>query len=323
MAEIISMGEALVEIMREKVGAGLDSPEVFIGPYPSGAPAIFADCAARLGGEVAYIGTVGKDDFGRVISERLEVDGVDTRHLLVSEVATTGVAFVAYFEDGSRKFIYHIKDAASGIIEPDRISPSIFSEGGFLHINGSALSVNTSWQETIYQSIKAAHNKGMKVSFDPNLRPEILGAEKVRELCQPVLDRVYIVFPSGEEATMLTGEDNSEKAVQVLLSRSAEIVVLKRGVQGCSIYTAEERVDVPAFQVEEVDPTGAGDCFDAAFLVGCLRGLKLRECGRFANAVGALAVTKRGPMEGAPFLDRALELAKLPAEEQKLLRMNR
>jgi len=322
MAEIISMGEALVEIMREKIGAGLDRPETFIGPFPSGAPAIFAGCAARLGGEVLYVGTVGKDDFGKVISERLEEDGVDLTCLVASENATTGVAFVAYFEDGSRKFLYHIRDAASGVIEPDRLSPAAFREGGFLHINGSALSINPSWQETIYRAIEEATRCGMKVSFDPNLRPEILGADKVRELCQPVLDTVHIVFPSGEEAAMLTGEENADQAVRVLLQKGARIVVLKRGVEGCSIYTREESIDVPAFRVEEVDPTGAGDCFDGAFLVGLLRGLALKECGQFANAVGALAVTQKGPMEGAPFLDEAIKLAHLGERAQRLLRKN-
>ena len=110
MPEIISMGEALVEIMREKIGAGLDKPEVFIGPYPSGAPAIFADCAARLGGKVGFIGTVGNDDFGKVIQDRLRFDGVDLTYFQSKPDTTTGVAFVAYFSDGSRKFLYHIRN---------------------------------------------------------------------------------------------------------------------------------------------------------------------------------------------------------------------
>ncbi|MCX6090403.1 MAG: PfkB family carbohydrate kinase [Candidatus Atribacteria bacterium] len=153
MPEIISMGEALVEIMREKIGAGLDRPEVFVGPFPSGAPAIFADCAARLGGKVGYIGTVGNDDFGKVIRDRLLEDGVDLTYFQSRPDATTGVAFVAYFADGSRKFLYHIRNAASGCVDTERIVDSYFQGARFLHINGSAVSINEDWKKTIYKAV--------------------------------------------------------------------------------------------------------------------------------------------------------------------------
>ncbi|HSV32394.1 MAG TPA: sugar kinase [Atribacteraceae bacterium] len=314
MPEIISMGEALVEIMRDKIGAGLDTPEVFTGPYPSGAPAIFADCAARLGGQVGYVGTVGRDDFGKVIRERLQEDGVDLSCFYETEESTTGVAFVAYFPDGSRKFIYHIRNAASGLMEPERIPESYFQGARYLHVNGSAISINETWRNTVYRSLELARRYEVQVSFDPNIRPEILGVDRVRELCQPILDAVHIVFPSGEEAAMLTGETDVARACQILIDRGAGCVVLKRGDEGCSVITSDGRRDVPSFKVNEVDPTGAGDCFDAGFLVALQRGLDLFSCGRFANAVGALAVTRKGPMEGAPFLHEVLAMPGLEKE---------
>ena len=255
MPEIISMGEALVEIMREKIGAGLDKPEVFIGNYPSGAPAIFADCAARLGGKVGYIGTVGEDDFGKVIQDRLLLDGVDLTYFQSKPDATTGVAFVAYFTDGSRKFLYHIRNAASGIIDKSRVVSSYFKGARFLHINGSAVSINQDWKETIYFAIEIARKNGVKISFDPNIRPEILGVEKVRALCQPIIDNASIIFPSGEEATMLTGKNNPEEASLALLEKGADIVVLKKGSQGSTVYAQGSKYNVPAFEVEEIDPT--------------------------------------------------------------------
>ncbi len=313
MPEIISMGEALVEIMRDKIGAGLDKPEVFIGPYPSGAPAIFADCASRLGGKVGYIGTVGNDDFGKVIRDRLLQDGVDLTYFKNNPDVTTGVAFVAYFADGSRKFLYHIRNAASGTIEKSRIVDSYFRGARFLHINGSAVSINDSWRETIYLAIQTAKKNRVKISFDPNIRPEILGVDKVRVLCQPILDNVSIVFPSGEEATMLTGKKEPEEACLALLERGAELVILKKGSQGSTVYSQGSKLEVPAFDVEEIDPTGAGDCFDAGFLVSLIQKRSLKESARYANAVGALAVTRRGPMEGAPF----------PEEVEKLMKMSK
>ena len=74
--------------------------------------------------------------------------------------------------------------------------------------------------------------------------------------------------------------------------------MLKRGKQGCTVYTRDGSIDVPAYVVDEVDPTGAGDCFDAGFLCGLLEGEPLEECARMAAAAGALNAAAFGPMEG-------------------------
>ena len=108
MAEIITMGEMIVEIMRATVDEPLDRAGTFKGPYPSGAPAIFIDTVARLGHGAKIIGGVGDDDFGKCLLTRLEGDGVDVSDVIVNDRISTGCAFVTYFEDGSRKFIFHI-----------------------------------------------------------------------------------------------------------------------------------------------------------------------------------------------------------------------
>ena len=110
---------------------------------------------------------------------------------------------------------------------------------------------------------------------------------------------------------MLAGvEGPAEYACQKLLEQGPGIVTLKRGEKGSIIYTEDEKLVVPSFKVEEVDPTGAGDCFDAGFVFGLLEGWDLERTARFANAIGALATTKRGPMEGTPNLAQALEFMK-------------
>ena len=104
MAEIMIMGELLVEIMRAREDVQLyETGETFRGPFPSGAPGIFASTAARLGHGTGIISGVGNDDFGKNILDRLNAVGVDTRRVLVSDAAATGAAFVTYFSDGERK----------------------------------------------------------------------------------------------------------------------------------------------------------------------------------------------------------------------------
>lgn len=296
------LGELLVEIMRDRVDEPLGAPGIFVGPFPSGAPAIFADCLARLGEEVFFVGAVGNDDFGTLIVERLQKDGVDVSGIKRLNDFTTGVAFVTYFSDGSRKFIYHISRAASGQIFPQDVPDSVFLGLDFLHVMGSSMLINDQCRESYLKALKLVKQGGGKISFDPNFRPELLGKEKARELFQPILRESAVVFPTAEEITVLTDESDVDRACAKVLSQGPEIVALKKGKAGSVIYAKDGKWEIPAFPVEEIDPTGAGDCYCAGFLAGLAQGLPLQEVGRLANAVGALAVTKKGPMEGAPTL---------------------
>jgi sugar/nucleoside kinase (ribokinase family) len=296
--DIIALGEALVEIMRTRVDDPLDELSDFVGPFPSGAPAIFADAAARLGRKVGFIGAVGDDDFGSCLLDRLRADGLDTTYCPRVPDRATGVAFVTYFSDGRRRFLYHIAHAAAGQLP--EVEAAYVGQAGFLHICGSSLSVSERMRNACYQACEAVKSGGGRISFDPNLRPELLGGEEaLRRICAPVLAASHVVLPSGSEAELLAGVTGPDEACRALLKLGPKVVALKRGADGCSVFTADGKIDVPAYAVEAVDPTGAGDCFDAGFVVGLLEGLPLEQVGRLANASGALGATRKGPMEGA------------------------
>lgn len=305
--EILALGEALVEVMRTRVDDPLDKALEFVGPFPSGAPAIFADQAARLGHKVGFIGAVGDDDFGTCLLDRLTADGLDVTHCPRVAERATGVAFVTYFSDGSRRFLYHIADAAAGQMPP--VDRKYVGQAKFLHICGSSLSVSERMRNACYEACEAVKAAGGRISFDPNLRPELLGGEEaLRRICGPVLEAAHVVLPSGSEAELLAGVSGEAEACRALLKRGPQVVALKRGAEGCTIFTKEGVVDAPAFRVTAVDPTGAGDCFDAGFVVGLLEGLPMKEVGRLANACGALGATVKGPMEGAFRRDEVEEL---------------
>ena len=111
MPRIWTIGELLVEIMRPTTGVPLNEPGYFRGPFPSGAPAIFIDCAARLGLDTGIIGAVGDDDFGRCLTERLEKDGVDISHVAVSNKVSSS-ANVLYFRIGFTSY----KEGAGAVV---------------------------------------------------------------------------------------------------------------------------------------------------------------------------------------------------------------
>jgi len=312
--DIISLGELLVEIMRTE----LDTSHMVVGanykgPYPSGAPAIFISSATRMGKPfdftTGFIGVVGNDEFGTSIIEKLEKDGVDISQIRISDTETTGIAFNQYNSDGSRKFIF--ASGAAGKTTPSDIKDFYFEGVKCLHITGSALSISKNSREACYKAIKIAKEKNPSVliSFDPNLRPELLDLEVILKICKPVLEMTEILFPSGEEAEILAGINDPVEACQILLEHGPKIIVLKRGKRGCTIFTKNnpKGANIEGFKVNEVDPTGAGDSFGGAFIVGYLAGWNLKKTAKFANIVGAKKVKHFGPMPDTTY-EEVIEL---------------
>jgi sugar/nucleoside kinase (ribokinase family) len=300
---VIALGEVLVEVVRPEVGSRLDAPGLFAGPYMSGAPAIFAGACARLGTPTALIGSVGDDAFGRLIRMQAQRDGLDLTYLITAPNRTTSCSFVAYDTSGNREFVFHIRDAAAGVVDPSWPPNEALAAVEWLHICGSTVAISQGWWDVAYRAARRARERGARVSFDPNLRPELLGGRSVAEVCGPFLRLADAVLPSGTEATMLTGEISAEAGCIRLLEFGADLVVLKRGALGATLFTVDGSEEIDPFPVEEVDPTGAGDVFAAALACALLAGVPLREAVRQACAAGARSVTVQGPLEGAPTRD--------------------
>jgi len=299
--DILTFGEALVEIMRAGRDQPLDQLGTFAGPYPSGAPFIFAAQAARLGARVTAVGCVGDDAFGQCLLHQLNRDGVDSRGLHILSTHATGVAFIAYNVDGSRDFVFHVAQAAAGQITPDMLDESLFSDLHCLHISGSSLSINQNALKTGIRALELAQKSGAKISFDPNIRPQLMSTERARTAFQPFLAAADVILPTAQEALNLTEKPDLDAAVSWwLVAKSERIVVITDGANGCTIFTQAGAQHIPGFAVKEIDPTGAGDSFDAGFLTRWLAGDSPADAAHFANACGAMAVMEQGPMAGAP-----------------------
>jgi sugar/nucleoside kinase (ribokinase family) len=304
------MGEILVEIMAAEVGQSFRAPGRLVGPFPSGAPAIFIDQVARLGHDAGIIGCVGDDDFGWLNIERLRDDGVDTSAIAVLKGAVTGSAFVTYDETGERHFIFNITNSASAHLSPSHVSASLLEDCTHLHVMGSSL-FSSGIREAMTKAIDIVSGQGGRVSFDPNVREELLGLAGMREALVAILERTDVFLPSGPELTLLVEASTEEGAIEEVLGLGVSEIVVKRGREGCTYHDATLRLDVPAVAVEEVDPTGAGDCFAATYVTCRHRGRPIEESLRYGCAAGARAVTKKGPMEGTGgFADLAALLRK-------------
>ncbi|MFX1501671.1 MAG: sugar kinase [Promethearchaeota archaeon] len=314
--DIISIGELLVEIMRDKLNVPHgEMGEFYRGPFPSGAPAIFIATAARMGKpfnlSAGVIGVVGNDEFGDCIIRKLQKDNVDISQIRVVHKLTTGIAFNQYNSDGIRKFIF--AQGAAGETSEKDIKEDYFKNIKNLHIMGSALSISKKSRDACYKAVKIAKEKNPDaiISFDPNIRPEMLDIETILKISKPILEKTEILFPSGEEAEMLAEINGVKKSCQKLLKMGPNIIVLKQGKEGSTIFTINklEGEKVGGFKAIEKDPTGAGDSFGGAFIVGYLAGWDLKKAVEFANAVGALKVEYFGPMTDTSY-ENVIELMK-------------
>lgn len=318
MPRIITIGEILVEVMAKEVGQTFLEPGLWMAPYPSGAPAIFISQAARFGASTGMVGCVGDDDFGRLNLNRLQADGVDTKAVAVSQKLPTGCAFVTYRHDGGRSFIYHIPNSAAGLISPDQIEESWLDDCEYLHVMGSSFSIPGVY-ESVEKCARIIKKRGGKISFDPNIRKELITRDgAMRQRIESVYGMTDLLLPGLDELPLLTGKDGLEESLEAIFKEtSIERVVVKMASKGCMYVDRNERFMVEPFAVEEVDPTGAGDCFGGALVAGLAMGYPVREAVTLAAAAGALAVTKKGPMEGAMFLPELKNFAAARLEHFK------
>ncbi len=299
MAEIVIMGELLVEIMRPHEDIPLYESDYFRGPFPSGAPGIFISTAARLGHSTAIISGVGQDDFGENILRRLKKDGVDVSRVLVSDKGNTGVAFVTYFADGERKFLFYMDNSPCVMAKaPEDLRG--FEDTKFMHIMGCSLMANVDFAKEIIKTMNMMKARGVKISFDPNVRLEMMRDKAVLDMLQEVFASSSILMPGVSELKMFTGENDIDVAIKkVFENPTLEILVLKNGSKGSKIYTRNGlEVEQPIYKVVQEDATGAGDSYDAAFICGLAEGKSLADAAKMGAAAGALNAASFGPMEG-------------------------
>lgn len=298
MALIITFGELLAEFVAEEVGKGFLEPGSFAGPFPSGAPAIFADQAARVGASVTYIGHVGTDAFGEGIIRRLRADGVDVSSIHQHVERPTGTAFVAYAADGSRSYVFNIAASASGFLSARSVPENVLKGARYLHVMGSSLNSEGAIA-ALHVLLDQARQFGVRISFDPNVRIEMLHFKPMAEALNAVFEQCHLFLPSESDLQFFFPGVALDVALAGVFEKSnIEAVVLKRGAHGSTYIDRHSRLDAHPLPVVELDPTGAGDCFGGTFVGALALGNTPAQALRLANAAGALAVTRRGPMEG-------------------------
>ncbi len=305
---VYSMGEMLVDMIPDDMG--------HFEACAGGAPANVAAAVAKLGGNAAFIGAISLDSFGEMLYSALEKAGVSTS--LVHRVPRkTSLAFVM-LNKGERRFEFYRNPGADTLYPPEKLPDNFLTFGDILHFGSVALSPSMT-RDTHLKALKQARRQGAIISFDVNLRLNLWENEAfLKRALNDFLPYADIVKMSDEEFAFVTGCEKEEDAAKLLLSKSAEVVIISRGKRGAAAYLKNGvKIIKPAYSVTVCDTVGAGDALMGSILYSVdgagerdLNGLNWDMILEFANAVAAASVSKKGGISSLPTFKEAMGLIK-------------
>ena len=304
---VLSIGETLIDIIATDGAPSLVEARDFVA-LAGGAPANVAVALARLGVSSAFCGVVGADPLGERLIAELQAETVDVSRLRQTTVAPTTIAFAWKDERGDGHF-WIMRGADLDL------SPRDVDQAGVPHLTalvlGSVSLAAPSSRAAVLHAVAQASDHHVPVVFDVNLRPTVWqDPTEAVGLCESVASASTIVKLSLDDAVGLFGTGiNARDACARILALGAPTVVLTDGARGCwyANAAAGDVHVVPAFSVDAIEPTGAGDAFAAAIISRAIAsGWKPLESEdvRFAAAAGALATTRRGAWDGLPTLEQ-------------------
>jgi len=301
---ILALGEPMIEFNQTTPG----EPNYLQGYGGDTSNAIIA--CARQGAPCGYITRLGDDEFGRMLSSLWQRERVDAGGVAIDPAAHTAVYFVTHGAQG-HVFSYMRKGSAASRMTAQDIPADLIRGAHYLHVSGISQAISESACAAAFHAMDVARAAGVKVSYDTNLRLKLWSIGLAREVMTRAVGLADYLLPSLEDMQALCGLETPDAILDWCLAQGARNVVLKLGKQGCIAATPQQRVAIPGHQVQAVDATGAGDCFDGAFLARLFFGDDMVTAARYANAAAALTTTGFGAV--APLPRRAAVEALLAA----------
>ncbi len=309
--DLIAIGRSCVDLYGEQVGGRLEDMQSF-AKYIGGSPTNTAVGSARLGLHSAVLTRVGKDHLGRFVHEQLAREGVSTRGVLEDDQRLTALVILGIRDPDTFPLIFYRENCADMALDADDVDPGFIASARAVLINGTHLSRPGVFEASL-KAARIARENGGKVVFDIDYRPVLWGltgkdagenrfvadAGVTRRL-QEVLPLCDLIVGTEEEVHILGGSTDTIAALRAIREHTNALLVCKRGADGCSAFPAaipdslDDGVVGRGFPVEVFNVLGAGDAFMAGFLRGWLRDAPLQDCCAWANACGAIVVSRHG-----------------------------
>jgi len=256
---------------------------------------------AKLGKVSAVVGRVGTDLLGTFLIDALHAHPVES-HVVRDETARTSTTVVAVSGSGERSFL-HLPGANAHLV-PEDVPAGILAASRWLHLGGYFLMPGLDGAPAA-ELLRRAKEAGCRTSLD--MAWDAHG--RWMQVLQPCLPHLDLLFGNSDELAHVTGSSEPRQMAAFLRERGPQIVVVKLGPDGAYADSDDWRGLIPAYTVDPVDTTGAGDTFCAGFLAGYLTGWDVARVVRFANAVGAMCVTAVGGTTGVRSMEETIRFA--------------
>lgn len=305
MSELITAGEPMALFIADEKGP-LSSVKHYTR-YIAGADVNVSVGVSRLGHSVTFLTQVGEDPFGTMITDFLRKENIDTSAVLTTKEWPTGFMLKGRSDDGSPETFYFRKGSASSKIMENSVGKVDFSGARILHLGGILAGLSDEGYQTTLALIKKARANGLKITFDPNLRPTIWDSEE--EMIRRTNEIAFlcdVVAPNVKEGRRLTGETEKEKMADFYLEKGVKQVIINLVDVGS--YTKKKEEDgsysetfAPNFMTKEIiDRVGAGDGFVSGVVSAMLEGLSDYDTLLRGNAIGSIQMQNIGDNEGLP-----------------------
>ena len=311
--DVIALGELLIDFTMN--GQSEQGNNMFEA-CPGGAPCNVLALLNKMGKKTAFIGKVGKDQFGALLRDTITEAGIDASNLMVDENVNTTLAFVHTFPDGDREFSFYRDPGADMMLTADEVNPEVVKDTKVFHF-GTLSMTHEGVREATKKAVETAKANGCLVSFDPNLRPPLWSSlDLAKEQMEYGFGKCDILKISDNEIQFVSGKEDYDEGIAYLQETyNIPLILLTMGKDGSRAYYKGMRVERPGFSVKAIETTGAGDTFCGSslnYLVDHdfenLTEEQLGEMLTFANAAAALVTTKKGAIKAMPVKEEVLEL---------------
>ena len=311
--DVIALGELLIDFTMN--GQSEQGNNMFEA-CPGGAPCNVLALLNKMGKKTAFIGKVGKDQFGALLRDTITEAGIDASNLMVDENVNTTLAFVHTFPDGDREFSFYRNPGADMMLTADEVNPEVVKDTKVFHF-GTLSMTHDGVREATKKAVETAKANGCLVSFDPNLRPPLWSSlDLAKEQMEYGFGKCDILKISDNEIQFVSGKEDYDEGIAYLQETyNIPLILLTMGKDGSRAYYKGMRVERPGFSVKAIETTGAGDTFCGSslnYLVDHdfenLTEEQLGEMLTFANAAAALVTTKKGAIKAMPIKEEVLEL---------------
>lgn len=270
-----------------------------------------AIAAARQGASVAYVGALGDDSAGRSFRELWARENVDDSHVTTHPTAPTGLYFVDHGPNG-HVFSYLRAGSAASLCGPRDLPLDSVRSAKVVQASGISQAISASACDAVFEAFAVARASGVTTAYDTNLRLKLWPLTRARAIIHAACAMADIVLPGFDDATQLTGLSEPDAIADFYLGLGARIVALTLGHEGSLVATPERRQRFVPIKVDAIDATGAGDCYDGAFLAEYVRTGDPFVAAAYANVAAALSTLGYGAV--APLPRRADVEARMAVE---------